>query len=363
MGALCDTADRSQNGGPRENAFAYDRDCYVCSNLGAPPGASASSALLSSSSTQSSAIPMTAVLLPSKCSFVFNPTQALGCDVSGIVPNPSPTQTAPASSLNDCAMICKEASCGSLGYDQSTGVCSLYAVSFNTLYGNSVSNYMSFVPYYNIRCFACPVVAGTSSTTMSSTTALPTTASPTTAPPTTVAAPTDATSTPSSTTRASAAPATLSVGCSQEPGIVNGDFKTGSMEPINGGVTGGVQSIVSDATLCHSGQRCLALSTSVWLNSVVEIGVPTTIGETYAFSAWARASQAGMDTCYVTYQLNVNNTGPGFLTVANVDSFPNTEWIHSTGTYVAVTDSSNFYLNIYCPDIPQLPIVSLTISA
>ena len=138
---------------------------------------------------------------------------------------------------------------------------------------------------------------------------------------------------------------------------MNGDFETGSLDPFACGVSGGLASIVSNANLCHSGRHCMVLNSSAWPNSVTQLGIPTTIGETYTFITWARASEADMATCYVTYQLNVSNTGPGFMTIADIDSFPNTEWILSTGTYVAVTESSNFYLNIYCPDLPQLPNV------
>ena len=68
----------------------------------------------------------------------------------------------------------------------------------------------------------------------------------------------------------------------------------------------------------------------------------------------ARASEAG--SYYVTYQLNVNNAGTRFMTIARLELFPRTELVHSMATYmyVTVTESSKFYLYIFCPTLLQV---------
>ena len=364
------------SGVPDDTAY-YDIGCFQCSDSGStttttlpstpvsspvygystvPTYASTSPAknlstttvaLMSSSLTQKSAPTTTAtssITAPIACTSQSAKNGGV-CGVYGLdVTIPYFYAESNVTTLIDCYVVCFQMSCVTFWYYED--VCALYSQNYATLSNGATIDQTTFKePFFSSDCFVCTGLTRlTSSIATTSPTATISSASPTLNSTRGLSTATSITlSGTSITTSSAAATSSAALDCS---GFANGDFETGSLSPWVQATTGGSASVVDND--CYSGDYCLVVSNSAWETTVNAQYVTTTIGETYTFSAWSRVSAADMSVCTVLYQFNINNTGPGFITVASVPNYPDLDWIQSTASYTATTAGFLLYVEVAC---------------
>ncbi|RDW69869.1 hypothetical protein BP6252_08889 [Coleophoma cylindrospora] len=151
---------------------------------------------------------------------------------------------------------------------------------------------------------------------------------------------------PASATTESTSFSTTSASCTEPTTLVNGNFETGNQEPWHEALAEGSLSIIS--TGCHSGTFCISMSSTVYQNVMVQ-PFTAVMGETYEFTAYSRPTSESMLTCTVEYQINVDNTASGFVTIATGGPFADTTtWFQSMGTFTAPAVNQVIYIIAHC---------------
>lgn len=154
------------------------------------------------------------------------------------------------------------------------------------------------------------------------------------------------------TTTSSTSTSTTTSGPCVEPTLIeNGDFESGNQYPFGNIYANSTTSLAHDTTQqpCHSGQYCLLQSATVeYADTIVRFN--TVPGHTYTITGYSRPGNAANMACTVEYTINLDNTGPGYRTLARLALYTDTTtYIKTTAAdFVATTETSMLFLETRC---------------